>query len=246
MKADIDITPEETVTRQRGQASRVYVIAYRSHDPVVAADIANSLAGLFLEASLKNRMEQAIGITTFLQKELRRAEEELARQNAEIASFKEMYRGELPDDMNSNLSRLESLQSKREIASRQLTEAQSRLALLSASDADPHSASARLLELQSRLDQELAINTPEHPNVTSLERQLEAMRKQAENEKASGAGSNTSRAALLRSAERNIENLEADLARYEAEAEGPGRADPAHRGEPGRAHRHGAEGDGPP
>lgn len=219
MRGDIEIEPQAPLQRQRGriqESSRVYLISYTSLAPKTSANVANALAGLFLEAGLKNRMEQAIGITSFLKKELSRAEEELRIQNNEISAFKERFRGELPDDLESNLSRLERLQSQTESAERQLTEAESRLAVLSATDDDPNSPQARLRELKARLDRELAVNTAEHPNVASLQRQVEAVEREVA--AMHGASESSSRAALIASAQRNIESLQENIVKYEEEA----------------------------
>ena len=201
--------------RSRAPTSAVYLLQFEYRDPTIAADVANSLARLFLEAGIKGRMQQAGDISKFLQDELRDSEREVGVQDAKIAEFKQQYRGELPSELGSNLARLQRLQDQRQSIAIQIGEAETRIATMAATSVDPGSPRARLSLLRALLETELAIYTPEHPNVIALQRQVEALEARLANADDSGAGDSID--ALIAASRMSLSRQREELQRTEAE-----------------------------
>lgn len=213
MREQIEIAPEEGIgAPSRFDSARMYGVSFLADRAQVAADVANDLAGLFIAESIRERNQQARLTTAFLRRGLEGAESELREQNRKITEFKEAHRGELPAELNANLGRLERLQQQRQSLALQITEAHTRLAMLSGGAEDPTSPEARLAALRTRLDEELAVRTDEHPNVTSLKRQVAVLEAEI---KASGEAPDSappaSRAALAAAARRTLTELQKQL-----------------------------------
>jgi uncharacterized protein involved in exopolysaccharide biosynthesis len=132
-----------------------------------------------METSIEKRSGQARLTTNFLRDQLEDAERELREQEYLIREFNEKYRGELPGELDSNLRKLDQLQQQRQSLAMQVTEAETRMAMLLAS-VDENSPEARLAALKSRLSEEVSVRTDEHPNVVSLRRQIRALEEQVE------------------------------------------------------------------
>jgi len=214
MRNAIEVEPQNQIENQRHPSARLFRISYQGADPELAAAVTNRLASLFVEAGLQDRIEQAVGIKEFLQRELTETERELRAQDDLISDFKERYRGELPSELDSNLRHLERLANQRSSLVVQIAEAETRIAMISAREIDPNSAESRLAELQGRLDRELAVRTDEHPSVLSLKRQLAA----AEREVAARAVDPSSPSGVVAAMRRGIDQMRAQLVTNEEEA----------------------------
>jgi succinoglycan biosynthesis transport protein ExoP len=219
MRANVDIGPDAGVGRRtRNDGSSIFAVQFRHEDPQVAATVTNEIASLFTAASARMRGQQARLTTQFLRAELERTERELRDQDRRVTEFKERYRGELPGELNTNLNKLERLGSQRHSLNAQIAEAETRLAMLTegGADAQPSSPAARLSGLRARLAEQLAVHTDEHPNVISLQRQIEEL----EARMASGEitmSQDPQRAILIDSTRRSIEDMRAMLQQVNAE-----------------------------
>ncbi len=96
--------------RRNDDALTSFTIAFTHHDPVVAAKVVNTLASLFIEEHLKVREEQAMGTTTFLERELELQKKKLEEQEKAIEEFKQHHMGELPEQLPSNIGSLQRFQ----------------------------------------------------------------------------------------------------------------------------------------
>ena len=172
IRAGIEIAP--LVFPSKRDTSIVYGISFSNTDPERAATVANAVTTLLVEVSVRRRNEQARQATHFLQAELERDEAELRELSARVAEFRRAHRGELPEELNVNLSRVQGLAEKRQQTLAQTREAEARLADLrgSGGSGEPGTSEVVLAELRRRLAEEVAIHTEEHPNVTSLQRRI--------------------------------------------------------------------------
>ncbi len=220
MRQDITIADQGGIgPRARNDTSSIYAVSFRHADPQKAADIANELASFFTAASNRQRNQQARLTTDFLRSELERTEAELREQDKKIAGFKERYRGELPGELNANLAKLDRLNSQRQSLSMQIADAETRLAMLTTAG-DPTSSTSpagRLEALRAKLAEELSVSTPEHPNVISLKRQVEALEAEIKSGRAPAIGGDTTRPILIQSAQRTIGELKNLLAQVDAD-----------------------------
>ncbi len=221
-RTNIGVGPADVVAQKRrgGPPASVYAIAFRDGNPKVAADVANDLATLFTAATTRIRGQQARLTSDFMRAELERSERELREQERQVSEFKERYRGELPTELQTNLSKLDRLTSQRQAVMTQLSIAETRLADMTqlGDFSSPTSAYSRLSALRAKLATEMAVNTDEHPNVIATRRQIEAL----EHEIAAGGGSmsgDPSQEIALRTAKQEVADLKTQLTRMAAESE---------------------------
>jgi len=117
MRKDIAIDVKEPPERRgRESTSMVFTLAYTTTDPVVSARVTNTLASLFTEENRRQREQQAVGTSEFLEAQLRELRTKLAAQEQKITAYKEQHLGELPEQKEVNLRTLERLQQQLSLA----------------------------------------------------------------------------------------------------------------------------------
>lgn len=109
MRKRIDITPLTTPDRKDFSA---FKIAYSAEDPQTAQDVTSRLTSLFLEENLKTRQDQATNTASFLSTQLDEVKGKLTLQEARLKDFKMQHLGELPEQQQSNLAILGTLQAQ--------------------------------------------------------------------------------------------------------------------------------------
>jgi polysaccharide chain length determinant protein (PEP-CTERM system associated) len=102
------------------QGPNAFSISYKDANPETAMTIANGLTTLFIDENLKIREAQVLGTSDFLQAELGTMRKRLVVVEEKLREYRERYRGELPEQLDSNLRILASLQ-------QQLNEREARL-----------------------------------------------------------------------------------------------------------------------
>jgi polysaccharide biosynthesis transport protein len=155
--------------------SIVYEISYEAPEPQEAATVTNALAALFVEASLERRNSQARRATQFLRSALERTEAELREQSSKVTAFREAHRGELPDEQETAMRRLELLSTHRESLSQQILSKEDRVLSVSSHGSGASENDALIDDLRRQLAREIAISTDEHPNVIALRERLKRL-----------------------------------------------------------------------
>jgi uncharacterized protein involved in exopolysaccharide biosynthesis len=221
IRGHIELAPT-TDSSRRFQASLLYGISFEATDPVKAAGVANALAGLFVEASIARRQNQAQRTTEFLRRALERDERELRDQSRHVSKFRQAHRGELPSELETNLRQLEMLAARRQSLVTQIAEKGNQIATLApiASDQPPTDNEMLLDELRRQLAREVAIHTDDHPNVAALRRQVEQIKLIVAEEGARKHGPTTEVGRLIASTRREIDLLKSQLEETEATAVG--------------------------
>lgn len=181
MRTQISIKAREGLKLGRRQeGARIIAIHFEHADKVVAAQIANAVAGALIDESLRSRSEQARITTDFLRREFERVETALEKHNHAISEFQQRYQGELPSELESNLRHLQRLQEQRQSLALQINESESRLASITLGLQEGRHLSPseeRLEELRDKLAEVEGLYTGEHPTVLSTRRQITALEK---------------------------------------------------------------------
>jgi len=190
---------------RRGTGPDTFAISYLGRDPRTVMMVTNRLASLFIEENLTAREKQAATTSTFLEMELSTVEAKLKNKETEIQRIKQRHMGELPEQLNANLSILKSLQDQLESINQRikLTKEmrlmlQNQLSQLStlpnnvvASNVGSESVEEshldpRLTQLKEELNQLLSVYTEKHPDVAAIRNQIAKLEKdtppQQENE----------------------------------------------------------------
>jgi len=212
MRRSIDVTPQEALAeRRRGESSVIYGITYENAVPEVAADVANSLAALLQEASIERRTRQATDTTSFLQGQLEVDEREFREVNQRISEFRKTHRGSLPDELQTNLRKLELLGRNRESLVMQMSEVENRLVGVGSGSLEMQLGEARAL-----LSRETALYTDDHPNVQALKYQIERLERQILS-RGPGEASRPEFGGMVQSGRNEIQSLKDHVMRIDRE-----------------------------
>lgn len=179
--------------RLRTQGDILFSIFFEYTDPVKAAAAANRIADIFIQENLQLRENQAEGTSSFLETELDQTRRRLEAQEAKIAAFKQRYMGELPEQSDTNLKIVDSLQSKLQInmegidkaeQRRLAVEAQMQSARTADRDRSPaaaapiHTPASRLEQARGELAGLLTQYTERHPEVIRKRAEIAALEKE--------------------------------------------------------------------
>lgn len=107
MRKDITLELKELQRQVYGRDGTFgFKVSYRGRDPDTVAKVANTLASEYVEENLTMRSRQASDTTALLKKQLEEVKERHEEQERRIANFKLRHMGELPEQVEVNLSTL--------------------------------------------------------------------------------------------------------------------------------------------
>lgn len=107
MRKDITLELKESQRQVYGRdGTFAFKVSYRGRDPGTVAKVANTLAGQYVDENLKMRNRQASDTTVLLKKQLDEVKERHDQQERRIGEFKQRHMGELPEQVEVNLSTL--------------------------------------------------------------------------------------------------------------------------------------------
>ncbi len=189
MREDISIEPIKAATRQGDVTA--FRISYTTESPSVAQQVTNELISLFINENLQNRTELSVSTTSFLASQLEQARKDLAEQEERLRQYKMRFLGELPEQQQSNLQILSSLEVQLHAAVNALDRAEQEKTYLESmraeyqalqrSQEDQDSSlsissgspgTVALNDLRRRLTELESKYTPQHPDVVSLKEQI--------------------------------------------------------------------------
>ncbi|MGH9775402.1 MAG: GumC family protein [Candidatus Acidiferrales bacterium] len=97
------------VKHAAGTGPGSFTITYQGHDPVVVAQVANELAGQFIDWNVQSSEQVAETTTEFLGEQLGTAKQGLEQQEQMVRDFKMQHLGQMPEDVAANLGTLAQL-----------------------------------------------------------------------------------------------------------------------------------------
>src|SRR5215510_12715604 len=172
----------------------VFEVSYTNRDPQKAMQVTNTLASAYIEGNLKVREKQALGTSEFLRAELEEVKKRLEIQEHEVTEYKKKYMGELPEQLNANLTTLSVLQKQMEMLSDNLTRARERrnvltqmteldaaLASLDPGAPQANPAHVRLSTLKGQLAELKTRFSDKHPDVIRLNQRIAVLQEEVKN-----------------------------------------------------------------
>src|SRR5262249_1648984 len=203
MRKDIRIElVDDPKSRSRENRSFIFTVSYTATNPVVASDVANTLASLYSEENGRMREQQAASASEFLEGQLGEVRERLQSQERVITAYKEKNLGELPEQKEVNLRTLERLQQQLQIAhetNRRATERRQMLtnalgeidttvAMRTPSSVGPSvtpadTAAARVNLLRQELAMAQTRFSDRYPDIVQLKEQIRVLEQKVEAEK---------------------------------------------------------------
>jgi uncharacterized protein involved in exopolysaccharide biosynthesis len=97
---------------QRRREADSFTIAFEGPSPERVMKVTNGLASSFIEENLKVREAQAVGTSDFLNSELETMRKRLEEVEGRLREYRRQHMGELPEQLQTNLTILERLQSQ--------------------------------------------------------------------------------------------------------------------------------------
>lgn len=189
MRKDITLELKELQRQVYGRDGTFgFKVSYRGRDPETVAKVANTLAGQYVDENLKMRGRQASETTTLLKKQLDEIKERHDEQERRITSFKTRHMGELPEQVEVNLSTLGRLNQelslnsehqmrvleRRERLGKQLFELNSGAP---AAVSHPDSLPYHLEKLRTELTELRTRASNKHPDVLRIQGEIAAIEK---------------------------------------------------------------------
>ncbi len=206
MRKDIhlEINPDRE-RRSRDSKVAIFSVSYTASNPVVAMQVANTLASLYSAENLRLREQQAASTSAFLQSQLEDARKKLTQQESTIAAYKQSHLGELPEQREMNAATLQRLMGELELANETVRRAEERKRLLTQSLAELEQATggietdsaslpassdaARLSLLKQELAQALTKYSDKYPDVIYLKEQIRTLEAKVQRDGATAAAS---------------------------------------------------------
>jgi succinoglycan biosynthesis transport protein ExoP len=163
-----------------------FTIEFYHSNPRKAQEVTDRLARLFIEETVKSREQQVEGAVDFLITQVKDGRTELESKEAALRRFKEEHMGQLPEQLQTNLTTMQMLQREMQTVEESLLFARERQEALARGAGRPAGAPAGATEDVGELRRQLASlrsrYKEEHPDVENLKARiarLEARRGEA-------------------------------------------------------------------
>lgn len=128
LRKDIRVTT--SVARSSRGGVDAFAISFAHHNPQLAMKVTAKLASQYIDENLRSREQLVQGASEFIEQELAMAKERLEDQERSISLFKTKYMGELPEQVQANVSALDRLSLQHGTTLDALQRAADRLSLL--------------------------------------------------------------------------------------------------------------------
>lgn len=193
MRGDILLKPVVSVASARGRDMPGFYLSFTADNPRVAQQVCAEITSMFIEENLRIREQSAQGTTSFLEAQLADAKRQLDEQDARLAQFKRKNIGGLPDETQTNLNLLMTLNTRLDAVTQALNRAQQdkvytgsllaqEVAALQASKGSgssrPETDQQRLEAMEKELLALQARYTSDHPDVLKLRDSIEQLKKE--------------------------------------------------------------------
>ena len=179
-------------TGRPSQATIAFTLAYDNKSPTLAQKVTNELVSLYLSENTQSRTEAATQTSTFLTDETAKLKARVDGLDSRLAAFKEQNLGKLPEMMNINMdlmarterdltdteSQLSSLMERKTYLEGQLAQISPKTRLFDEKGIRILGPKDRLSQIKIQYAAALARYSPEHPDVISLKKQVEALQKE--------------------------------------------------------------------
>lgn len=196
-RAAIAVKPVQSVIQDpKGGLPGIY-IDFTYSNPQVAQQVCDRITSMFVDEDIRFREQAAQGTTAFLDNQLQDAKRQLDEQDARLAQFKQKYLGALPDDTQTNLSVLTTLniqlegvnesiqrtaQDKTYVESLLDQQLESLKSADSTTGTPTDTLQAQLTQMQTKLVQLKSEYTDKYPDVVNLESTIALLKKEIQDQ----------------------------------------------------------------
>lgn len=188
----LDLISADVIDPRTGRATQatiLFTVSFDYQSPAIAQQVTNRLVDLYLAENLRDRTERAQETTSFLSEQADKLSREINQLEERMARFKQESGGALPELYSLNLQLMDRAENELRDVQRQIETNNQQLIYLQAELAQQPTASpiytregavlppdAELAALQSTYSRLSATYGPNHPDVASVRRQIEALK----------------------------------------------------------------------
>ena len=185
LRGDVAVEFKESqISRGPYPSTIAFLLSYRGRDPQTVAIVTNTLASYYVEENLKARERYASGTTEFLRVQMTEAKRRLDEQEKRVSQLRARYVGELPQQAQANIVRLESMNGQLRSNHDNQVRLGERLDMLRSqlasvrSEAGPEPDEVRLQRLKSELAALRIKYTDRWPDIIRLKDEIENLERQ--------------------------------------------------------------------
>lgn len=234
MRRDIQLELKGVKPTEKDRATIAFSLSFRGSDPTTVAQVTNTLASYYIEENLKVRERQAAGTAEFLKVQLDETKTRLDEQERRVSAFKRQHMGELPQQLDANLSTLARLNMQLRVNSDNLPIAQQRrqdiltqlaeieAGALPSSPDMPGTTADPLTRARHELMTAQAKFTDAHPTVIRLKAEIEDLERQQVEAKGKGDQEDSEPTAFVNPAAQRLKQalreIDGEIAALKAEA----------------------------
>jgi polysaccharide chain length determinant protein (PEP-CTERM system associated) len=210
LKRDFTLKLEGVGDQNGRPATIAFTVTYGGRDPALVADVANTLAGLYVDENTKSRKRQAMVTTEFLEKEVERARQAMNTSDRRASEFARNNVDVLPQQLEVNMAALNRVNDRlrqngeyqlRAIERGERLEKELADSALTGTATSEEAISARLEKLKGDLADLRRSYSDKHPDVIRMTQEIAALEQRAANappKSNSTAAPSTSRSSLVR------------------------------------------------
>jgi polysaccharide chain length determinant protein (PEP-CTERM system associated) len=189
-RKNIGITPIHSEIQGSGGLPGFF-ISFTTSDPHTAQLVCREITSLFVSENLQAREQSAEGTTQFLKGQLDQAKSNLDSQDAKLAAFQREYMGALPEQQQTNMEMLNTLNTQLDAATQSLARMEqdksleeallaqeSHQSVASGQKVSPQMQQLELQKLEAEAADLTTRYTAEYPTVVAIQRQISDLRKQ--------------------------------------------------------------------
>ena len=166
MKKDIKIKPVEGVTSIAGKDLPAMQIAFSYHDPLTAQKVCDYIVSRFVDANTQEQVSTQQEANSFITDQYNKAKQDLQAMDNKLQEFRTKNAGRLPDEVNSNVAEMNTMQQRsatlsdgldrnteqRMMIQSQLDMAKERLKSIQANSPQTQAQSQRVTDLDRQID----------------------------------------------------------------------------------------------
>ncbi len=173
MRRDISVSNPLGASRRNQGTS--FTLSFTADDPRLAQRVAERLTALFIEENLRQRETLAEGTDQFLSAEVENARRRLEETEKQLEDYKRQFGGQLPAQLNSNLSALQGIQNQVQSLHESIGRDRAELLLIERQLSDLTATSSVAADGDGPLDLPVAVSTPHDAALAKAQAELEAL-----------------------------------------------------------------------
>jgi polysaccharide chain length determinant protein (PEP-CTERM system associated) len=190
LRTVIEISPLEPMPGVQDRSMPGFHVSVTFNNPRTAQQICTEITSMFMEQNSRALETEAASTNSFISQQLDVAKVKLDEQDAKLAQFKRQFLGSLPEEEQTNLNLLTTLNTQLEANTLELSRAQQDKAfnesMLSQQEAtwkasqtgqNPETLDDQIRALQDQLTSLESRYTHEHPDVIKTKKQIEELQK---------------------------------------------------------------------